>query len=281
MNEISTIQRKELNELLPKNLISEMDIDTEGTHTYEDTEDEIVDDLAYHPKPNSTETVKENPKERFYSDSSIHMLYQYQLQKQLAQQSCFYMPVHFNQMIYMNNMYIMNGYNKGERKKTYSSSNVNFFNNKSNGLYKKKHSSNDVLMHKSSWNRNKGKKKDVVYDKFEIDEFERYLLNLPIPSYDYICSQKGAREMQKNIMKLPLECKTILINSLGSNISKPMMDVYGNYFIQDFIQECSQTQIKTILRNITDSFEKIALDYSGTHVLQSLSHQKKMKSLYY
>ena len=69
MNEISTIQRKELNELLPKNLISEMDIDTEGTHTYEDTEDEIVDDLAYHPKPNSTETVKENPKERFYSDS--------------------------------------------------------------------------------------------------------------------------------------------------------------------------------------------------------------------
>ena len=83
MNEISTIQRKELNELLPKNLISEMDIDTEGTHTYEDTEDEIVDDLAYHPKPNSTETVKENPKERFYSDSSIHMLYQYQLQKQL------------------------------------------------------------------------------------------------------------------------------------------------------------------------------------------------------
>ena len=83
MNEISTIQRKELNELLPKNLISEMDIDTEGTHTYEDTEDEIVDDLAYHPKPNSTETVKENPKERFYSDSSIHMLYQYQLQKLL------------------------------------------------------------------------------------------------------------------------------------------------------------------------------------------------------
>ncbi len=60
-----------------------MDIDTEGTHTYEDTEDEIVDDLAYHPKPNSTETVKENPKERFYSDSSIHMLYQYQLQKLL------------------------------------------------------------------------------------------------------------------------------------------------------------------------------------------------------
>ena len=60
-----------------------------------------------------------------------------------------------------------------------------------------------------------------------------------------------------------------------------MMDVYGNYFIQDFIQECSQTQIKTILRNITDSFEKIALDYSGIHVLQSLSHQKKMKSLYY
>ena len=87
MNEISTIQRKELNELLPKNLISEMDIDTEGTHTYEDTEDEIVDDLAYHPKPNSTDTVKENPKERFYSDSSIHMLYQYQLQKQLEQQS--------------------------------------------------------------------------------------------------------------------------------------------------------------------------------------------------
>ena len=98
MNEISTIPKKELNDLLPKNLISEMDIDTEGTLTYEDTEDEIVDDLAYHPKPNSTETVKENQKERFYSDSSIHMLYQYQRRKQFAQQSCFYMPVQYNQM---------------------------------------------------------------------------------------------------------------------------------------------------------------------------------------
>ena len=270
MNEISTIPKKELNELLPRNLISEMDIDTEGTLTYEDTEDEIVDDLAYHPKPNSTETGKENKKERFYSDSSIHMLYQYQLRKQLAQQSCFYMPVQYNQMAYMNNMYIMNGYKKGERKKTYSNNNVNFFNNQSNGFYKKKHSSNDVLVQKGSWNSNKGKKKDVTFDKYEIEEYERYLLNLPIPSYDYICSQKGAREMQKNIMKLPLECKTVLINSLGTNISKPMMDVYGNYFIQELIQGCSQSQIKTILRNITDSFENIALDYSGTHVLQSL-----------
>ena len=89
MNEISTIQRKELNELLPKNLISEMDIDTEGTHTYEDTEDEIVDDLAYHPKPNSTETVKENPKERFYSDSSIHMLISISFKSSLRSKAAF------------------------------------------------------------------------------------------------------------------------------------------------------------------------------------------------
>ena len=46
MNEISISPRKELNDLLPTNLLSEMDIDTEGTHTYEDTEEEIVDDLA-------------------------------------------------------------------------------------------------------------------------------------------------------------------------------------------------------------------------------------------
>lgn len=271
MNEISNSPRKELNDLLPMNLISEMDMDTEGTHTYEDTEDEIVDDLAYHPKPNSLQNKNNVQKERFYSDSSLHMLYQYQHQKQLAQQSCFYNPFQYNQMIYMNNFYTMNGYNNGERKKTYSSSNVNFFNNTANGFCIKKHSSNDVIMQKGSWNsNNKGKKKDVAFDKFEIDEFERYLLNLPVPSYEFICSQKGVREMQKNMMKLPIECKTVLINSMGTNISKPMMDVYGNYFIQELIQGCSQIQIRTILNNIKDSFDKIALDYSGTHVLQSL-----------
>ena len=64
MNEISTSPHKELNDLLPTNLLSEMDIDTEGTHTYEDTEDEIVDDLAYHPNQNSTQRPIEN-KERY------------------------------------------------------------------------------------------------------------------------------------------------------------------------------------------------------------------------
>ena len=259
MNEISTSPHKELNDLLPTNLLSEMDIDTEGTHTYEDTEDEIVDDLAYHPNQNSTQRPIEN-KERFYSDSSIRMLYQYQHQKQLAQQSCFYLPFQYNQMTYMNNLYMCNN---GERKKTYSSSNVNFYNIKQNILCMKKHSSNDVLMHKGSWSGYKS-------DKFEIDEFNRYLMNLPVPSYEFICSQKGAREMQKNISKLPTECKTLLINSIGKNISIPMMDMYGNYFIQELIQGCSQIQIKMIIENITESFHKIALDYSGTHVLQSL-----------
>ena len=115
MNEISISPRKELNDLLPTNLLSEMDIDTEGTHTYEDTEEEIVDDLAYHPQQNSTQRTVEN-KERFYSDSNIHLLYQYQHQKQLAQQSCFCFPFQYNQMIYMNNLYMCNN---GERKKTY------------------------------------------------------------------------------------------------------------------------------------------------------------------
>ena len=258
MNEISISPRKELNDLLPTNLLSEMDIDTEGTHTYEDTEEEIVDDLAYHPQQNSTQRTVEN-KERFYSDSNIHLLYQYQHQKQLAQQSCFCFPFQYNQMIYMNNLYMCNN---GERKKTYSSSNVNYSKNR---FCMKKHSSNDVLMQKGSWSSQKGKS-----DKFEIEEFKRYLMNLPVPSYDFICSQKGAREMQKNISKLPSECKTILINSMGKNISIPMMDVYGYYFIQELIQGGSQIQIKIIIENIKESFDKIALDYSGTHVLQSL-----------
>ena len=49
-----------------------------------------------------------------------------------------------------------------------------------------------------------------------------------------------------------------------------MKDVYGNYFIQSLIKNSNQTQIDLIIKYIKKDFVTIALDYSGTHVLQTL-----------
>ncbi len=49
-----------------------------------------------------------------------------------------------------------------------------------------------------------------------------------------------------------------------------MMDVYGNYFIQYLIKNSNENQINLIINYIKNDYVIIALNYSGTHVLQTL-----------
>ena len=87
---------------------------------------------------------------------------------------------------------------------------------------------------------------------------------------EYLCSQKGAKDVQKILMKLSSECKTMLITVLNSSLSIVMTDIYGNYFIQEFVKSCNDNQLILILNYISANYVTIAKDYSGTHVLQAL-----------
>ena len=155
---------------------------------------------------------------------------------------------------YNNNSY-HNLINKNENKKKKKSS-----------ISNKKTSADSIIYNKKSQNQ----KYEINVEKYEIEEFQTYLNSLNVNLSDFLCSQKGVREIQKYINKSPNECKTILIKSLNYDLSKVMMDVYGNYFCQDLIKKSNQNQIDLIINYIKNSFVKIAFDYSGTHVLQVL-----------
>ena len=113
-------------------------------------------------------------------------------------------------------------------------------------------------------------KKNSKLEHYDIDEFKAYLSSLPCAPYEYLCSQKGAKDVQKILMKLSSECKTMLITVLNSSLSIVMTDIYGNYFIQEFVKFCNDNQLILILNYISANYVTIAKDYSGTHVLQAL-----------
>lgn len=112
----------------------------------------------------------------------------------------------------------------------------------------------------------------------EVKEFQKYLLSLPCQVYNYLCLQKGVKEMQKILSSSIKECHTILINKLGSSISIVMMDLYGNYFIQDFVKSLNANQITILLKNILNSIVTISKNQYGTYSLQALLDQIKSSS---
>ena len=139
-------------------------------------------------------------------------------------------------------------------------------NNKITNISNKKNSSDSYI----NIRKTQSQKYEINIEKYEIEEFKSYLNSLITNLSDFLCTQKGVREVQKYINKCPNECKTILINSLNFELPKVMMDVYGNYFCQDLIKKSNNNQINLIIKYIKNSFVEIAFDYSGTHVLQVL-----------
>ena len=116
--------------------------------------------------------------------------------------------------------------------------------------------------------KNTNKKK--YNNRKEVTNFEQYLLFLPCQVYNYLCLQKGVKEIQRILSFSSKECHTILINSLGSSISIVMMDLYGNYFIQEFVKSLNSNQITLILNYISNSFVTISHNSYGTYSIQAL-----------
>ena len=145
---------------------------------------------------------------------------------------------------------------------------------------KKKNSNSSCSTKKASTDSTSNKKNnlfmpnnnkiEIKINHYEIDEFKSYLNSIQGDVCDFLCSQKGSREMHKTLVKLPQECKTLLINKLGTKLTNVMIDIYGNYFCQQLIQTSVKEQIILMLNYITNSFVTIAKDYSGTHVLQAI-----------
>ena len=57
-----------------------------------------------------------------------------------------------------------------------------------------------------------------------------------------------------------------------------MMDLYGNYFIQDFVKSLNANQITILLKNISNSIVTISKNQYGTYSLQALLDQIKSSS---
>ena len=135
-------------------------------------------------------------------------------------------------------------------------------------------SNNNRKVHNYHIRRIKDKKRFSNYlyknSHYDINEFKAYLTSLPCSPYEYLCSQKGAKAIQKSLPKFSSECRTMLITVLNSSLSMVMTNIYGNYFMQDFIRSCNNNQLILILNYISSNYVQIAEDYSGTHVLQAL-----------
>ena len=138
-----------------------------------------------------------------------------------------------------------------------TTNNSNNNNSNVNNIQKKKYFGNSLQIE----NR-------ITEDK--IEEFQNFLNTRKTNVVEYLCSQRGAKEIEKTLKKSPNECITILMNTINVNLTKVMMDVYGNYFCQKIIQTSTSSQITLMINYIKKDFVQIAKDYSGTHVLQAI-----------
>lgn len=223
------------------------------------------------------------------------MLYQYNFQKMNQvygiSPHANQMNRHFSSPLETNIMFPLWFYQcqqniQNERKKSYPINNTfiqqdfqNYYmsNSKNQNHNKKKNSTTTASSHRKSSAENPKKnlifskgKLDINLEQIEIEEFQNYLKNLQTTPCEFICTQKGSRDMNKNITKFPNECKTILIHSLGKDISKVMTDIYGNYFCQELIKVSNEEQISLMIHYASIDFLNITKDYSGTHVMQAI-----------
>ena len=184
---------------------------------------------------------------------------------------------------FMNNNNLVNV--EPERKRTYPSHFQNAYDNQENNCQRRKKmsspsTSSNTTNNSNNGNNNINQKKKFLFGNCKqiesrvtedkIEEFQNFLSTRKTSTVEYLCSQRGAKEMEKTLKKSPNECITILLNNLTATLPKVMTDVYGNYFCQKIIQASTPSQITLMLTYIKKYFVIIAKDYSGTHVLQAL-----------
>jgi hypothetical protein len=117
---------------------------------------------------------------------------------------------------------------------------------------------NSNFLRKSAKKKSLFNKKEIQKDTENCEDLEKFIDSLGMELYEYICSQKGSRYyffkyrvMQKYLNKILPDDLDLIVNKLGNNIPKLMIDLYGNYFCQKMIQCCSAEQRTNVLRFVT------------------------------
>lgn len=70
--------------------------------------------------------------------------------------------------------------------------------------------------------------------------------------------------------KAKVDIIDFLVNDIGEDFSRIMIDNYGNYFCQCLLSSCSGEQRVQILRLIEPDFIDICKDKRGTHTIQKI-----------
>ena len=111
-----------------------------------------------------------------------------------------------------------------------------------------------------------------------ISEVLTQLQQKNIPLHAYLKTQKGSRELQRQLYKIsPTEIDNIIIH-LSSIMHTLMKDKYGNYFCSKLIQNCSPEQRVRILETIKHCFGVIGNCVYGTHCIQIMVELSNMRN---
>ena len=157
----------------------------------------------------------------------------------------------------------------------YNYSNIIIDNNRDNNINRRKPSGNGIKKKMSSpgiaFNTNKFNSYIFQSESQRSEEeFISFIKSRKNNIVECLCTQRGAKDVEKILKRSSNECISILLEHININLTKVMIHVYGNYFCQKVIQISSPEQITKILTLISNDFYQIAKDYSGTHVLQAL-----------
>ena len=140
--------------------------------------------------------------------------------------------------------------------------------NDSNSNYTNRTLINDI---NNSANSNDMK---IPLDKNYIKEFMKFVNNISMPLVEFLCTPKGALEIQKHIEKGQNQCKVLLTKLLKKEgLSVIMKNIYGNYFFQQLIKGTQGVIISRIISYISDEFVNISKDPSGTFSIQALLNE--------
>ena len=111
--------------------------------------------------------------------------------------------------------------------------------------------------------------------KVSLNDFIKYIDNIPMPLAEFICKSKGAFNLQKLLEKSGPGIKLYFIQILKrQGLTTIMTNVHGNYFFQKLIKDSNnENLISNILNNILDDFITISKDDSGTFSIQALLNE--------
>ena len=133
---------------------------------------------------------------------------------------------------------------------------------------------NNLIQNKLYSNINNNNINILQEKKISLEEFMKYINNIPMSLIDFVCNSKGALELQKMLEKAGTEVKMYFIQILKrEGLTTIMKNVHGNYFFQKLIKDSPEKIISNIIYFILEDFIDISKDDSGTFSVQALLNE--------